>query len=33
MADTQARKKMFAERLLAAVPLAQHVKRVLDEPA
>ncbi len=29
--DTEARKKMFAERLLAAVPLAQHIRRVLDE--
>jgi NitT/TauT family transport system ATP-binding protein len=29
--DTQARKKMFAERLLACVPLAQHIRRVLDE--
>jgi NitT/TauT family transport system ATP-binding protein len=29
--DTQARKKMFAERLLAGVPLAQHIRRVLDE--
>jgi NitT/TauT family transport system ATP-binding protein len=29
--DTQARKKMFAERLLASVPLAHHIRRVLDE--
>jgi NitT/TauT family transport system ATP-binding protein len=29
--DTEARKKMFAERLLATVPLAQHIRRVLDE--
>jgi NitT/TauT family transport system ATP-binding protein len=29
--DPQPRKKMFAERLLASVPLAQHIKHVLDE--
>ena len=29
--DTQTRKKVFAEHLLASVPLAQHIKRVLDE--
>jgi len=29
--DTQSRKKIFAEHLLASVPLAQHIKRVLDE--
>ena len=29
--DTQARKKIFAEHLLASVPLAQHIRRVLDE--
>jgi NitT/TauT family transport system ATP-binding protein len=29
--DTQTRKKIFAEHLLASVPLAQHIKRVLDE--
>jgi NitT/TauT family transport system ATP-binding protein len=29
--DTQARKKMFAERLLASIPLAHHIRRVLDE--
>jgi NitT/TauT family transport system ATP-binding protein len=29
--DTQKRKKMFAERLLATIPLAQHIRRVLDE--
>ncbi len=29
--DPQSRKRMFAERLLASVPLAQHIKRVLDE--
>jgi NitT/TauT family transport system ATP-binding protein len=29
--DPQSRKKMFAERLLASVPLAQHIKHVLDE--
>ncbi|MBO0736839.1 MAG: AAA-associated domain-containing protein [Alphaproteobacteria bacterium] len=29
--DTQARKTMFAERLLASVPLAQHIRHVLDE--
>ena len=30
-ADTQARKNLFAERLLASVPLAQHIRHVLDE--
>jgi NitT/TauT family transport system ATP-binding protein len=29
--DPQSRKRMFAEHLLASVPLAQHIKRVLDE--
>jgi NitT/TauT family transport system ATP-binding protein len=29
--DTQTRKKIFAEHLLASVPLAQHIKHVLDE--
>src|SRR5260370_130017 len=29
--DTQSHKKIFAEHLLASVPLAQHIKRVLDE--
>ena len=29
--DTQTRKRIFAEHLLASVPLAQHIKRVLDE--
>src|SRR5271170_4945146 len=29
--DPQSRKKMFAGRLLASVPLAQHIKHVLDE--
>jgi NitT/TauT family transport system ATP-binding protein len=29
--DPQTRKKMFAERLLHCVPLAQHIRRVLDE--
>jgi NitT/TauT family transport system ATP-binding protein len=29
--DTQARKKIFAEHLLASVPLAQHIRHVLDE--
>ena len=29
--DTQTRKKVFAQHLLASVPLAQHIKRVLDE--
>lgn len=29
--DTQTRKKIFAEHLLASVPLAQHIRRVLDE--
>ena len=28
--DTQTRKEVFAHHLLASVPLAQHVKRVLD---
>jgi NitT/TauT family transport system ATP-binding protein len=31
ISDPEPRKKMFAERLLRAVPLAQHIKRVLDE--
>ena len=30
-ADTEARKKLFAQQLLASVPLAAHIKRVLDE--
>jgi len=30
-ADPESRKKMFAPLLLAAVPLAQHIRRVLDE--
>ena len=29
--DTQPRKEIFAHHLLASVPLAQHIKRVLDE--
>jgi NitT/TauT family transport system ATP-binding protein len=29
--DTQSRKRIFAEHLLASVPLAQHIKHVLDE--
>src|ERR1700720_1457301 len=29
--DTQSRKEIFAQHLLASVPLAQHIKRVLDE--
>jgi NitT/TauT family transport system ATP-binding protein len=29
--DPQARKTMFAQHLLASVPLAQHIRRVLDE--
>jgi NitT/TauT family transport system ATP-binding protein len=29
--DTQMRKRMFAEHLLRAIPLAQHIRRVLDE--
>jgi NitT/TauT family transport system ATP-binding protein len=29
--DTQTRKRIFAEHLLASVPLAQHINRVLDE--
>src|SRR5262249_14115817 len=29
--DVDARKKMFAQHVLAYVPLAQHIKRVLDE--
>ena len=32
-ADTDERKRMFARRLLAHVPLAAHVRRVLDERA
>jgi NitT/TauT family transport system ATP-binding protein len=31
VSDPEPRKKMFAEHLLRAVPLAQHIKRVLDE--
>ena len=30
-ADTEIRKKLFAQQLLACVPLAAHIKRVLDE--
>ncbi|HEY6335798.1 MAG TPA: AAA-associated domain-containing protein, partial [Alphaproteobacteria bacterium] len=30
-ADTQARKKLFAEQLTRSVPLAAHIRRVLDE--
>jgi NitT/TauT family transport system ATP-binding protein len=29
--DTQTRKKVFARHLLASVPLAQHIRHVLDE--
>ena len=29
--DTQTRKQIFARHLLASVPLAQHIKHVLDE--
>jgi NitT/TauT family transport system ATP-binding protein len=29
--DTQTRKEVFAHHLLASVPLAQHIRRVLDE--
>jgi NitT/TauT family transport system ATP-binding protein len=29
--DTQTRKEVFARHLLASVPLAQHIRRVLDE--
>jgi NitT/TauT family transport system ATP-binding protein len=29
--DTRSRKKIFAEHLLASVPLAQHIRHVLDE--
>jgi NitT/TauT family transport system ATP-binding protein len=29
--DTQDRKRLFAERLLQSVPLAAHIRRVLDE--
>jgi NitT/TauT family transport system ATP-binding protein len=29
--DPQARKTLFAQHLLASVPLAQHIRRVLDE--
>jgi NitT/TauT family transport system ATP-binding protein len=29
--DTQTRKEIFAHHLLSSVPLAQHIKRVLDE--
>ena len=30
-ADTDERKQLFAEHLLAYVPLAAHIRRVLDE--
>jgi NitT/TauT family transport system ATP-binding protein len=30
-ADTQARKKLFSEQLTRSVPLAAHIRRVLDE--
>jgi NitT/TauT family transport system ATP-binding protein len=30
-ADVQMRKRLFAQQLLASVPLAAHIKRVLDE--
>jgi NitT/TauT family transport system ATP-binding protein len=30
-ADLDARKRLFAEHVLAYVPLAAHIKRVLDE--
>ena len=29
--DPQSRKTMFAHHLIASVPLAQHIRRVLDE--
>src|SRR5215813_9515144 len=29
--DTQTRKEVFAHHLFASVPLAQHIRRVLDE--
>jgi NitT/TauT family transport system ATP-binding protein len=29
--DTQARKEVFARHLLASMPLAQHIRHVLDE--
>jgi NitT/TauT family transport system ATP-binding protein len=29
--DTQTRREIFARHLLASVPLAQHIKHVLDE--
>lgn len=32
-ADLQARKKLFAQRLLEKVPLARYIRRVLDEKA
>ena len=32
-ADVDARKALFAQALLAHVPLAQHIKRILDERA
>ncbi|HJT40658.1 MAG TPA: AAA-associated domain-containing protein, partial [Sphingobium sp.] len=32
-ADVDARKAMFAQALLAHVPLAQHIRRILDERA
>ena len=31
ISDTQARKRLFAEQLLHRVPLAAHIRRVLDE--
>ena len=31
MADPDDRKKLFAQHVLAYVPLAQHIRRVLDE--
>ncbi len=31
ISDTETRKKMFADKLLSFVPLAHHIKRVLDE--
>jgi len=32
-ADLQARKHLFAQQLLATIPLASHIRRVLDEKA
>jgi len=32
-ADVDARKAMFAQALLVHVPLAQHIRRILDERA